>query len=159
MPAYHDIDNEPCHSWHYLLTTLLRDQWGFDGLVVADYGGVSLLHIHHAVARDKAEAAALAFNAGLDIELPGFDCTENLQEALKRGQITEEKIDEIVGRILTEKFRLGLFENPYADESQLNLRAENARQLAKQVALQSIVLLENRGVFPLDPYRRARRWR
>jgi beta-xylosidase len=153
MPAYHDIDNEPCHSWHYLLTTLLREQWGFDGLVVADYGGVSLLHIHHAVARDKAEAAALAFNAGLDIELPAFDCTENLHEALKRGQITEEKIDEIVGRILTEKFRLGLFEKPYADEDQLNLQAESATKLAKEVALQSIVLLENRGVLPLDPTR------
>ena len=131
----------------------MREQWGFDGLVVADYGGVSLLHIHHAVARDKAEAAALAFNAGLDIELPAFDCTENLQEALKRGQITEEKIDEIVGRILTEKFRLGLFEKPYADENQLNLQAESATKLAKEVALQSIVLLENRGVLPLDPTR------
>ena len=153
MPAYHDIDNEPCHSWHYLLTTLLREEWGFDGLVVADYSGVNLLFIHHAVARDKAEAAALAFNAGLDIELPGFDCTENLQEALRRGQITAEKIDEIVGRILAEKFRLGLFEKPYADEDQLNLQAESATRLAKEVALQSIVLLENRGVLPLDPTR------
>ena len=151
MPAYHDIDNEPCHSWHYLLTTLLREHWGFDGLVVADYGGVSLLHVHHAVAQDKAEAAALAFNAGLDIELPAFDCTENLQEALRRGQITAEKIDEIVGRILSEKFRLGLFEKPYADENQVDLQAESARKLAKEVALQSIVLLENRGVLPLDP--------
>ena len=153
MPAYHDIDNEPCHSCHYLLTTLLREEWGFDGLVVADYSGVNLLFIHHAVARDKAEAAALAFNAGLDIELPGFDCTENLQEALRRGQITAEKIDEIVGRILAEKFRLGLFEKPYADEDQLNLQAESATKLAKEVALQSIVLLENRGVLPLDPTR------
>jgi beta-xylosidase len=153
MPAYHDIDNEPCHSSHYLLTTVLREQWGFDGLVVADYGGVTLLHIHHNVARDKAEAAALSFNAGLDIELPGYDCTEHLEEALKRGQITEEKIDEIVGRILTEKFRLGLFENPYADENQLNLQTENARNLAKEVALQSIVLLENQGVLPLDSTR------
>ena len=150
MPAYHDIDNEPCHSSHYLLTTLLREQWGFDGLVVADYGGVTLLHIHHAVAKDKAEAAALSFNAGLDIELPGFDCTEHLEQALKGGQISEEKINEIVTRILTEKFRLGLFENPYADENQLNLQAESARKVAKEVAVQSIVLLENRGVLPLD---------
>ena len=150
MPAYHDIDNEPCHSSQTLLTSVLRDQWGFDGLVVADYGGVTLLHIHHAVAKDKAEAAALSFNAGLDIELPGFDCTEHLEEALKRGQITEEKIDEIVTRILTEKFRLGLFENPYADENQLNLQAESTRKLAKEVALQSVVLLENRGILPLD---------
>ena len=150
MPAYHDIDNEPCHSSHALLTSVLRDQWGFDGLVVADYSGINLLHIHHAVAKDKAEAAAMAFNAGLDIELPGFDCTEHLEEALKRGQITEKKIDEIVSRILTEKFRLRLFENPYADENQLNLQAESTRKLAKEVALQSIVLLENRGILPLE---------
>lgn len=156
MPAYHDIDGEPCHSSHLLLTEILRDQWGFDGLVVADYGGVTLLHIHHGVARDKAEAAALAFNAGLDIELPGFDCTEHLQEALKRGQITEKKIDEIVARILTEKFRLGLFENPYADENQLNLQAESAKRAAKDVALQSIVLLENRGILPIDASKNPR---
>ena len=156
MPAYHDIDNEPCHSSNFRLTNVLREQWGFDGLVVADYGGVNLLYIHHGVAKDKAEAAALAFNAGLDIELPGFDCTEHLQEALKRGQMSEEKIDEIVARILAEKFRLGLFENPYADENQLNLQAESARNLAKEVALQSVVLLENRGVLPLEASRSPR---
>ncbi len=150
MPAYHDIDNEPCHSSRFLLSKMLREQWGFDGLIVADYGGVALLHNHHGVAMDKAEAAALAFNAGLDIELPGFDCTEHLQEAVERGQISEEKIDEIVTRILSEKFRLGLFENPYADENQINLQSEGSRMLAKEVALQSVVLLENRGVLPLD---------
>jgi beta-xylosidase len=150
MPAYHDIDNEPCHSSHFLLSKMLREQWGFDGLVVADYVGVALLHNHHGVAKDKAEAAALAFNAGLDIELPGFDCTQHLEEAVKRDQISEEKIDEIVARILTEKFRLGLFENPYADENQINLQSEAARTAAKEVALQSVVLLENRGLLPLD---------
>lgn len=150
MPAYHDIDNEPCHSSRLLLTEVLRDQWGFDGLVVADYAGVNLLHSHHAVARDKGEAAALAFNAGLDIELPGFECAEHLPEAVERRQISEDKINEIVARILSEKFRLGLFENPYADESQVNLQSESAKHLAKEVALQSVVLLENRGVLPLD---------
>ena len=145
MPAYHDIDNEPCHSSRLLLTEVLRDQWGFDGLVVADYAGVNLLHSHHAVARDKAEAAALAFNAGLDIELPGFECAEHLPEAVERRQISEEKINEIVARILSEKFRLGLFENPYADESQVNLQSESAKHLAKEVALQSVVLLGKSG--------------
>jgi beta-xylosidase len=151
MPAYHDIDNEPCHSSRFLLTEVLREQWGFDGLVVADYAGVNLLHAHHGVAKDKAEAAALAFNAGLDIELPGFECAEHLPQAVERRQISEGKIDEIVGRILAEKFRLGLFEKPYADENQLDLQSEPARALAKEVALQSVVLLENRGVLPLDP--------
>ena len=150
MPAYHDIDNEPCHASRLLLTEVLRDQWGFDGLVVADYAGINLLYAHHGVAKDKAEAAALAFNAGLDIELPGFECAEHLQQAIERREISEEKINEIVARVLAEKFRLGLFENPYADESQVSLQSDSARELAKEVALQSIVLLENKGILPLN---------
>jgi beta-glucosidase-like glycosyl hydrolase len=150
MPAYHDIDNEPCHASRFLLTEVLRDLWGFDGLVVADYAGINLLHTHHAVAKDKAEAAAQAFNAGLDIELPGFECAEHLQEAIERSDISEEKIDRIVARVLTEKFRLGLFENPYTDEDQVSLQSEGARNLAKEVALQSVVLLENKGILPLS---------
>ncbi|MBV8969534.1 MAG: glycoside hydrolase family 3 C-terminal domain-containing protein [Verrucomicrobia bacterium] len=150
MPAYHDIDNDPCHSSRLLLTDLLRDKWGFDGLIVADYAGVTLLHTHHAVAKDKAEAAALAFNAGLDIELPGFECTEQLTQAIERGQISEKKINEIVTRVLAEKFRLGLFEHPYVDETQIQLQSQTATDLAKTVALQSVVLLENHGILPLD---------
>jgi beta-glucosidase-like glycosyl hydrolase len=150
MPAYHDIDNEPCHASPFLLTKVLREQWGFNGLVVADYAGINLLYAHHSVAIDKAEAAALAFNAGLDIELPGFECTEHLYKALERCQIREEKIDEIVARILAEKFRLGLFENPYVDEDKVSLQSDSACAIAKSVALQSIVLLENRGILPLD---------
>jgi beta-xylosidase len=150
MPAYHDIDNEPCHASRFLLTEVLRDLWGFDGLVVADYAGINLLHTHHAVAKDKAEAAAQAFNAGLDVELPGFECAEHLPEAIERSDISEEKIDRIVARVLTEKFRLGLFENPYTEEDQVSLQSEGARNLAKEVALQSVVLLENKGILPLS---------
>jgi beta-xylosidase len=156
MPAYHDIDNEPCHGSRFLLTEVLRDRWGFDGLVVADYAGIHLLHTHHGVAKDKAEAAAQAFSAGLDIELPGFECAENLPEAIERLDLREECISEIVARILTEKFRLGLFENPYADESQVILSSDAARGLAKEVALQSIVLLENKGVLPLHLAQKAK---
>src|SRR6202008_1314171 len=156
MPAYHDIDNEPCHASHFLLTEVLRMQWGFDGLVVADYAGINLLYTHHGVAKDKAEAAALAFNAGLDIELPGFECAEHLEQAVERCQISEEKFNEIVARVLAEKFRLGLVENPYVDENQLNLRSDNGKNLAKEVALQSVVLLENRGILPLDLSKRPK---
>ena len=150
MPAYHDIDNEPCHASRVLLTEVLRDQWGFDGLVVADYAGVSLLHSHHALAKDKAEAAALAFNAGLDVELPGFECAEHLPQAVESRQISERKINEIVARVLAEKFRLGLFESPYTDENRAALQSDGAREVAREVALQSVVLLENRGILPLD---------
>lgn len=150
MPAYHDIDNQPGHSDAFLLTTLLREQWGFDGIIVADYGGISLLHQHHGVSHDAAESAALAFNAGLDVELPKDDCARHLAEAVARGLIGMEKVDEIVSRILTEKFRLGLFEQPYADETAISLQSPATRQVAREVATRSMTLLENNGILPLQ---------
>ena len=150
MPAYHDIDNQPGHSDSFLLTTVLREQWGFDGIIVADYGGVSLLHQHHGISHDAAESAALAFNAGLDVELPKDDCARHLTDAVERGLISMAKVDEIVGRVLTEKFRLGLFENPYADENGIDLQNEMTRQVAREVATKSVTLLENNGILPLN---------
>jgi beta-xylosidase len=151
MPAYHDIDGVPCHADRKLLHETLREKWGFDGLVVADYAAVDLLHSHHAVARDSASAAALAFNAGLDVELPGHECAVHLKEALDRGEITEETIDAAVSRVLREKFRLGLFENPYADIGRVDVKSAAAGETAYQVALESAVLLRNEGgVLPLN---------
>lgn len=150
MPAYHDIDNQPGHSDSYLLTTILREQWGFDGIIVADYGGVSLLHQHHGVSHDAAQSAALAFNAGLDVELPKDDCARHLATAVERRLITMTKVDEIVSRILTEKFRLGLFEQPYTDVSAIDLQSDEALKAARDVATSSITLLENNGILPLQ---------
>lgn len=150
MPAYHDIDNQPGHSDSFLLTTVLREQWGFDGIVVADYGGVSLLHQHHGISHDAAESAALAFNAGLDVELPKDDCARHLAEAVERGLISMEKIDEIVSRVLSEKFRLGLFEHPYTQEENIDLQNAQTRQVAREVATRSLTLLENNGVLPIS---------
>lgn len=151
MPAYHDIDGEPCHSSHRLLTELLRDQWGFDGLIVADYIGISLLYQHHGVATGQADAAALAFRAGLDVEFPGDDCARHLETALAKGLIDMPTIDAIVTRSLTEKMRIGLFERPYADEGAIRLQSSEAVDLAREVAEQSIVILDNDGILPLKP--------
>ncbi|RPH24000.1 beta-glucosidase [Buttiauxella warmboldiae] len=149
MPAYHDIDNQPAHSDAFLMTTVLREQWGFDGLIVADYGGVSLLHQHHGISHDAAESAALAFNAGLDVELPKDDCARHLAQAVDRGLISMQKIDEIVSRVLKEKFRLGLFEHPYRDENGVVLQTEATKKIAREVATRSVTLLENNGILPL----------
>ncbi|QCP55002.1 beta-glucosidase [Trinickia violacea] len=150
MPAYHDIDGIPCHADRDLLTGTLREKWGFDGLIVADYAGVNLLYTHHGVARDEASAAAMSFNAGLDIELPGHECALHLKEALARGEITEDTIDTIVRRVLATKFRLGLFERPYADPDKVELRGEGASRVAYQAAVESAVLLCNDGTLPLN---------
>ncbi|WP_237154373.1 glycoside hydrolase family 3 N-terminal domain-containing protein [Oryzibacter oryziterrae] len=149
MPAYHDIDNEPCHASRHLLTKVLREDWGFDGLIVADYIGVTLLATHHGIAEDRAAAAALSFNAGLDIELPGEDCAQHLKTALDRGEITLETIDEIVRRVLTEKVRIGLFEKPYADEGAIVLETPSAVATARKVAEQAVTILDNNGILPL----------
>ena len=158
MPAYHDIDGEPAHASHRLLTEVLRERWGFDGLVVADYVGVSLLFQHHGVAADAAQAAAQAFNAGLDQELPADNCSKDLMHALERGQISQSKVDEIVARVLEHKFRLGLFERSFDDnDSAPALRLPATRQSALEVARQGMVLLEHRsGVLPIDPALRHR---
>jgi beta-glucosidase len=156
MPAYHDVDNESCHASRHLLTDVLRGEWGFDGLIVADYIGISLLYQHHNLAADRAEAAAIAFNAGLDIELPADDCTAHLGEAVRRGLLSMETIDAIVKRILVEKLRLGIFERPYVDEGAIELQSPATVGLAREVARQAVVVLENRGVLPLDPGRGQR---
>ena len=158
MPAYHDVDGEPSHASHHLLTEVLRRRWAFDGLVVADYVGVSLLYQHHGVAADAAEAAALAFNAGLDVELPADHCAQHLGQALERGQITLAKVDEIVSRVLEHKFRLGLFERRFDDgDEPPALCSPAASQAALEVARQGTVLLHNRsGILPLNPSRRPR---
>ncbi|HEY2455256.1 MAG TPA: glycoside hydrolase family 3 N-terminal domain-containing protein [Scandinavium sp.] len=150
MPAYHDIDNQPGHSDAFLMTDILREQWGFDGIIIADYGGISLLHQHHGVSQDAAESAALAFNAGLDVELPKDDCARHLAEAIESGLMSMGKIDEIVARTLTEKFRLGLFDKPYTDENAIELQSAKTRQAARDVATRSMTLLENNGVLPLQ---------
>ncbi|NVH72106.1 beta-glucosidase [Paraburkholderia sp. JPY432] len=151
MPAYHDVDGVPCHGDRTLLHDTLREKWGFDGLVVADYAGVDLLYSHHAVARDSASAAALAFNSGLDVELPGHECAVHLKEALERDEITEATIDTAVTRVLRVKFQLGLFENPYVDPERVDVKSAAAGDTAYQVALESAVLLRNQGdVLPLD---------
>ncbi|MGF6659967.1 beta-glucosidase-like glycosyl hydrolase [Paraburkholderia atlantica] len=153
MPAYHDVDGVPCHGDRALLHDTLREKWGFDGLVVADYAGVDLLYSHHAVARDSASAAALAFNSGLDVELPGHECAVHLKEALERNEITEATIDTAVSRVLRVKFQLGLFENPYVDPERVDVKSAAAGDTAYQVALESAVLLRNQGdLLPLDAH-------
>lgn len=150
MPAYHDIDGIPCTSNHGLVTDLLKKQWGFDGLVVADYEAIVQLFKDHQVANDMAEAAALAFNAGMDIELPGFTVfKEGLIEAFYRGLVSAEQLDQSVLRVLEEKFRQGLFENPYIQEDAIDLGSAQNHALAKEVAEKSMVLLKNDGTLPL----------
>ncbi len=151
MPAYHDIDGEPSTSSHRYITEVLREQWGFDGIVVSDYMAIKLLYEHHRVALDRSDAAALALKAGLDQELPDYTCNmKGLQDALSRGMITMEELNAAVKRVLIEKSRLGLFEKPYADIDNIILNTPEHKSIAAVAAEKSIVLLKNDGALPLN---------
>jgi beta-xylosidase len=151
MPAYHDVDGEPASSSRYYITKILREKWGFDGIVVSDYGAVDLLMNHHRVARDKAEASTLAIKAGMDLELPGISFfVDGIPDALARGILDMADVDNAVSRILIEKSRLGLFEHPYTDVDAIVLNSTGSRELASEMARKSITLLENNGVLPLS---------
>jgi beta-glucosidase len=112
MSAYHEIDGIPCGASEELLTDVLRQEWGFDGVVVSDYFAIAQLETIHRMAADKSDAAGLALKAGIDIELPGIDCYgKPLLKAIKSGVVPLALVDRAVARILSLKFRLGLFEN------------------------------------------------
>ncbi|MCP4753276.1 MAG: hypothetical protein GY866_20490 [Proteobacteria bacterium] len=151
MNAYQEFDGEAPAASRWLLTEILREAWGFDGFVVADYSAITFLHHFHHVAADRKEASAKALTAGLDIELPNpVDYPEGLKEALENNLIAESDIDSAVSRILTLKFRLGLFENPYVDTGAIQLDLPEEQELAKKIAEKSVTLLSNDGILPLS---------
>jgi beta-glucosidase len=146
MNAYHEIDGIPCTSSFELLTQILREEWGFDGTVVSDYFAVNMLKEYHHTARTKAEAAVQALGAGIDVELPFTDCYGYpLREAILKGSVEISLIDVSVRRVLAQKFALGLFENPYVDPGVVHFDTPEQRQLAREIAQKSIVLLRNEG--------------
>ncbi len=117
MNSYSSVDGLPCAGSHEILTDLLRGELGFRGTVVADYFAVSQLFQNHRTAADRAEAAAQALTAGLDVELPALDCYRELPALVRAGRLSEDTIDVAVERVLAQKFRLGLFEHPYVEPS------------------------------------------
>lgn len=146
MNAYHDIDGTPCACSRELLTEILREEWGFDGIVVSDYFSIEMLHTEHKVAEDKKKAAIKALAAGLDIELPETNCYGNyLREAVQEGLISMEVIDEAVRRHLRVKMKLGLFQDPYVapDKCKDVFETKKQRELARKLACKSMVLLKN----------------
>lgn len=151
MNAYHDIDGIPCAASSFLLTKILREEWGFAGIVVSDYEAVRMLFTFHRVAENEKEAAVLALRAGIDLELPDADCFPHLVAAVQEGLISEAVIDEAVRRVLTVKYELGLFDGvpPVSPESVTLLDTPKDRELAREAARASCVLLKNDGVLPL----------
>ena len=152
MAAYNSLFNGlPAHANPWLLTKVLREEWGFDGIVVSDYGGVDGTAGAHRIARDLPEAVALCLKAGLDVTLANLDY-KDIREAWDRGLLTEEDLDGAVLRLLTLKFRLGLFDHPFADPDAADrlVRCGAHQAVALRAARASLVLLENDGILPFD---------
>ena len=155
MNAYHEIDGIPCGISRELLTDLLRKKWGFTGIAVSDYVTIEYACRIHRVASNPTQAAILAINAGLDVELPRTAGYGNgFIEAVKNGKVSEELVDISVARILRKKFELGLFENPYVEEGSEKIvkifSDPEVKELARDIARKSIVLLKNEGdILPL----------
>lgn len=150
MTAYNSIDGVPCTANRWLIEEVLRQSWGFQGVVFADLNAINALYATHHVATDPAEAAAMALKAGVDVDLGGYNYGGFLKEALQRGLVTETDIDRAVRHVLQLKLDLGLFDNPYVDEhlAEQGVGTPENIAVAKQVALESAILLKNDGILP-----------
>ncbi|GAA0631944.1 glycoside hydrolase family 3 N-terminal domain-containing protein [Streptomyces thermocarboxydovorans] len=155
MAAYTETDGVPASADPGLLTRLLREEWGFTGTVVADYFGIGFLETLHRVAGSDAEAAHAALLAGIDVELPTLKCYgAPLVAAVRAGEIPEELVDRAARRVLLQKCELGLLDEDWTPEptAPLDLDSTGNRALARRLAEESVVLLDNPGgLLPLAP--------
>ncbi len=152
MHSYSEIDGVPTAADESLLTGVLRDKWGFDGTVVADYFGVAFLHLLHDIAEDHAEAAGLALKAGVDIELPTGDAyLVPLEKAVTEGKVDEALIDRAVRRALLQKAELGLLDATFEEDppTGVDLDSPAHRDVARRLAEESLVLVSNNGILPI----------
>ncbi|MCU1538619.1 MAG: glycoside hydrolase family 3 domain protein [Humibacillus sp.] len=151
MAAFNDVDGTPMHAHERLLRGVLKDEWGFDGVVVADWNGVGQL-VHHGVAADLADAAAQAIRAGVDLDMCSGAYAGHLGGLVSSGAVPIELLDDAARRILRLKLRLGLFERPYAGRpGAVNAPTPTTREVALRAAQGAHVLVSNSGVLPLDP--------
>jgi beta-xylosidase len=171
MHAYTEIDGVPGAANAAMLTDLLRDEWGFEGTVVADYFGVTFLALLHKVAANESEAAATALQAGVDVELPTVRCYGSpLLDAVRAKRISEEYVDRAARRVLVQKCQLGLLDPDWSPDPPalmklehgidgdvdlvrglIDLDTDESRRVSRQLAEESVVLVTNSGVLPLPP--------
>lgn len=152
MAGFNDLDGTPCSANGFLLDRVLRREWGFQGFVVSDWAGIREM-LQHGNTPDLRDAARLAFNAGLDMDMQSEAYGPHLADLVRSGRVSAERLDQAVGAVLAAKFRLGLFDDPYrfshtAREQAALLQADHLAA-AQDLAARSCVLLRNNGVLPL----------
>ena len=152
MASFNEVDGIPATGNKWLLTEVLRNQWGFDGFVVTDYTGINEM-IDHGVG-DLQIASAMALNAGVDMDMVGEGLLTTLKKSLAEGKVTQQQIETACRRILEAKYKLGLFEDPYrygsAERAKNEVFSNAHRQEARKISAESFVLLKNEGnILPL----------
>lgn len=152
MPAFNDINGVPCTVNPWLLRDVLREKWGFNGLVISDSNAIAEC-VDHGIAKDKRDASKQAILAGMDMDMSSNSYIECLKELVEGGEVPESVLDEAVDDVLRIKFELGLFDNPYQTDEQRESQAmlkEEYRAVAREAAVKSMVLLKNENqVLPL----------
>lgn len=155
MTSFNEIDGIPSTGNRWLLKKVLRDEWGWDGMVVTDWNSAGEM-IAHGFSRDLKHTAEQAINAGVDMDMMSYGFIQYVEELVAEGKVSEEEIDRAVRNILKLKFELGLFENPYIDET-ASAKVDYAPEhldAAKQCAIESAILIQNKkNVLPLDKAR------
>jgi beta-glucosidase len=152
MASYNEIDGVPSHANKWLLTGVLRGEWGYKGAIVSDYFAIEQMADIHHIEPDHASAAIRALRAGVDVDLPNGASYGTLISSVKAGRVSAKEIDIAARRFLTLKFQAGLFEHPYPDADAADALTGNAQAdaLALEAARRSVVLLKNDGTLPLD---------
>lgn len=152
MAAHNELNGIPCHADKWMMTDIMRGEYGFDGFIVSDWMDVERIHQLHRVAPTMKEAYRETVEAGLDMHMHGPDFMEGVIELVKEGRLTEAQVDRACRPILEAKFKLGLFENPYVDlqASRKTLFNKEHKATALEAAEKSIVLLKNKDLLPLD---------
>ena len=152
MASFNEVDGVPATGSKWLMTDVLRKQWGFDGFVVTDYTGINEM-IDHGMG-DQQTVAALALNAGVDMDMVSDAFSGTLKKSVEEGKVSAAAIDAACRRILEAKYKLGLFDNPYkycdVNRPKKQIFTKEHRAIARKTASESFVLLKNEGVLPLS---------
>ena len=149
MCSFNDINGVPSSGNRFLLHDVLRDEWGYDGLMVSDWGSIQQM-IPHGYSADLRQAALQAAEAGVDIDMEGYAYVSNLKDLVEKGELSQDVIDDLCANVLKLKYRLGLFENPYVDEKGVSFYQPSSLDAARRAVEESAVLLKNDGILPLQ---------
>ena len=149
MCSFNDINGVPSSGNRYLLHDILRDQWNWDGLIVSDWGSIEQMR-NHGFSKDLRQAALQGAKATVDVDMENYAYTQYLADLVESGEVSMDELDAMVANILRLKYKLGLFDNPYIDETAVSFYAPASLDAARRAVEESAVLLKNNGILPVD---------